>query len=65
MDVYEQAAAEALTRVPDPEAHEGVAAALLNLAYAATSAGEYIDRHTSRGCRSTPPGASECTLCRE
>jgi tetratricopeptide (TPR) repeat protein len=41
LDVYERAAAEALTRVPDPEVHEGVAAALLNLAYAATSAGEW------------------------
>lgn len=41
MDVYERAAAEALTRVPDPEVREGVAAALLNLAYAATSAGEW------------------------
>jgi tetratricopeptide (TPR) repeat protein len=41
LDVYERAAAEALTRVPSPEVHEGVAAALLNLAYAASSAGEW------------------------
>jgi hypothetical protein len=41
MDVYERAAAETLTRVPDPEVREGVAASLLNLAHAATSAGEW------------------------